>query len=193
MYSMKFFETIKCEDYEIFNLDFHKKRIANTVGLNINLEEYIYPPNAKLIKCKLIYDECGVTDVLYDVYVKKDVTSFQLVYDDNIKYNKKALLRDDLDALSEKREKSDEIIIVKNNLITDTSIANIAIYLDEEWITPKVALLEGTTRARYVENNMLKLKDITLEMLKNCTEFATLNAMIGFNIIEDFKIEGYKK
>jgi hypothetical protein len=29
--------------------------------------------------------------------------------------------------------------------------------------------------------------------LKNCTEFATLNAMIGFNIIEDFKIEGYKK
>ncbi|MBT4030221.1 MAG: branched-chain amino acid aminotransferase [Campylobacteraceae bacterium] len=193
MYSMKFFETIKCEDYEIFNLDFHKKRIANTVGLNINLEEYIYPPNAKLIKCKLIYDECGVTDVLYDVYVKKDVTSFQLVYDDNIKYNKKALLRDDLDALSEKREKSDEIIIVKNNLITDTSIANIAIYLDEEWITPKVALLEGTTRARYVENNMLKLKDITLEMLKNCTKFATLNAMIGFNIIEDFKIEGYKK
>jgi 4-amino-4-deoxychorismate lyase len=190
---MKFFETIKCEDYEIFNLDFHKKRIANTVGLNINLEEYIYPPNAKLIKCKLIYDECGVTDVLYDVYVKKDVTSFQLVYDDNIKYNKKALLRDDLDALSEKREKSDEIIIVKNNLITDTSIANIAIYLDEEWITPKVALLEGTTRARYVENNMLKLKDITLEMLKNCTKFATLNAMIGFNIIEDFKIEGYKK
>ncbi|MBT4179278.1 MAG: branched-chain amino acid aminotransferase [Campylobacteraceae bacterium] len=193
MYSMKFFETIKCEDYEIFNLDFHKKRIANTVGLNINLEEYIYPPNAKLIKCKLIYDECGVTDVLYDVYVKKDVTSFQLVYDDNIKYNKKALLRDDLDALSEKREKSDEIIIVKNNLITDTSIANIAIYLDEEWITPKVALLEGTTKARYVENNILKLKDITLEMLKNCTEFATLNAMIGFNIIEDFKIEGYKK
>ncbi|MBT3279912.1 MAG: branched-chain amino acid aminotransferase [Campylobacteraceae bacterium] len=193
MYSMKFFETIKCEDYEIFNLDFHKKRIANTVGLNINLEEYIYPPNAKLIKCKLIYDECGVTDVLYDVYVKKDVTSFQLVYDDNIKYNKKALLRDDLDALSEKRKKSDEIIIVKNNLITDTSIANIAIYLDEEWITPKVALLEGTTKARYVENNILKLKDITLEMLKNCTEFATLNAMIGFNIIEDFKIEGYKK
>ncbi|MBT7273439.1 MAG: branched-chain amino acid aminotransferase [Campylobacteraceae bacterium] len=193
MYSMKFFETIKCEDYEIFNLDFHKKRIANTVGLNINLEEYIYPPNAKLIKCKLIYDECGVTDVLYDVYVKKDVTSFQLVYDDNIKYNKKALLRDDLDALSEKRKKSDEIIIVKNNLITDTSIANIAIYLDEEWITPKVALLEGTTKARYVENNILKLKDITLEMLKNCTKFATLNAMIGFNIIEDFKIEGYKK
>ena len=38
---IKYFETIKCDDYEIFNLDYHNKRIANTIGLNLNLQEYI--------------------------------------------------------------------------------------------------------------------------------------------------------
>ena len=32
-----FFETIKCEDYEIFNLEYHQKRVAKTIGVNINL------------------------------------------------------------------------------------------------------------------------------------------------------------
>jgi 4-amino-4-deoxychorismate lyase len=36
MEEIKYFETIKCDDYEIFNLDYHNKRIANTIGLNIN-------------------------------------------------------------------------------------------------------------------------------------------------------------
>jgi 4-amino-4-deoxychorismate lyase len=34
-----YFETIKCEDFEIFNLEYHNKRVANTIGLNINLQE----------------------------------------------------------------------------------------------------------------------------------------------------------
>ena len=26
-----YFETIKCEDFEVFNLDFHNKRVARTI------------------------------------------------------------------------------------------------------------------------------------------------------------------
>ena len=49
----KYFETIKCDDYEVFNLSYHTKRIADTIAININLQDYIYPPTNKLIKCKI--------------------------------------------------------------------------------------------------------------------------------------------
>jgi len=188
---MIFFETIKCDDFEIFNLAYHKKRISDTIGLNISLEEYIYPLSNELLKCKVTYNQNGILDICYNTYTKKDITSFQLVYDDTIKYNKKLVDRTNINKLLELKNQADEIIIVKDNLITDTSIANIAIYLNNQWITPKKPLLKGTMRAWLIDNNHLKLEDITIDMLKSTTKIATLNAMVGFNIINNFTIKGY--
>jgi len=59
-----YFETIKCEDYEVHNLEYHKKRIANTIGKNIDIQEYIYPPNKDLLKCKLNYNQDEIFNYL---------------------------------------------------------------------------------------------------------------------------------
>lgn len=185
---IKYFETIKCDDYEVFHLDFHKKRIANTIGLNINLEEYIYPPSDKLLKCKVVYDESGIIDINYAQYFKKEIQSFKIVYDDTIEYNKKYLNREDIERIVSQKDDCDEVIIIKGGRVTDTSIANIAVFLDDQWFTPKQPLLYGTTRARLIEEGRLKQIDIDLTMLQKATKIATLNAMIGFNEIKDFKI-----
>ena len=110
-----------------FYLDYHQKRIAKTVGLNINLYDYIYPPTNELLKSKVIYDTNGILDIQYTKYIKKDIETFKLIYDNNITYNKKSMDRKELDNLYQQKQNADEIIIVKNDLITDTSIANIAI------------------------------------------------------------------
>lgn len=73
---MRYFETIKCIDYEVHNLNYHKQRISNTIGLNINLEEYIYPPSSDILKCKVIYDINGIIDIIFDKYQKKRDTKF---------------------------------------------------------------------------------------------------------------------
>ena len=86
MESIKYFETIKCEDFEVFNLDYHQKRVANTIGLNINLQEYINPISEELLRCKLIYDENGVVDVLYFPYKKREIKSFKIIFDNEIEY-----------------------------------------------------------------------------------------------------------
>jgi len=184
----KYFETIKCFDYEVFNLNYHKKRISNTIGLNINLEEYIYPPNEQLLKCKVIYSDIGIMDIEYSSYNKKNIKSFELVYNDDIQYSKKSINRICIDNIKN-NSKEDDIIIVKNNLITDTSIANIAIFLDNQWITPNTPLLIGTTRNRYIENNLLVTKDITVKMIQESKKIALLNAMIDFDIIEKYTIK----
>ncbi|KLD98971.1 aminotransferase class IV family protein [Aliarcobacter butzleri] len=189
MESIKYFETIKCEDFEVFNLDYHQKRVANTIGLNINLQEYINPISEELLRCKLIYDENGVVDVLYFPYKKREIKSFKIIFDNEIEYSKKYLNRVKLDELYEKRDDCDEVIIIKNEIVTDTTIANIAIFYKNSWITSKNCLLGGTTRARLLEEKKLLEKDITLDMLKNASKVALMNAMIGFDEIKDFKIK----
>jgi len=183
-----FFETIKCFDFEVYNLFYHKQRISRTIGINIQLEEYIYPPNDKLLKCKVIYDDSGILDIQYAEYNKKDISTFKLIYDDNIKYSKKYLNRDCIDKLK-KNITEDEIIIVKDGLITDTSIANIAILYNDIWITSKKPLLIGTSRNRYIDNNLIIPKDITVKMLKESKKIALLNAMIDFDILNNYTIK----
>jgi 4-amino-4-deoxychorismate lyase len=185
---MNYFETIKCNDNEIFHLDYHEKRIANTIGKNINLQDYIYPISDQLLKCKVLYNENEIIDVTFDTYVKRTIKMLKIIHDNAIEYNYKYENRNKLHFLLSKKEKADEIIIVKNNLVTDTTIANIAILINNQWYTPKKPLLEGTTRRRYLENLKIKEIDITIEMLKKATKIALLNAMIDFDIIEDYKL-----
>lgn len=184
-----YFETIRCEDYEVFNLEYHKQRIANTVAMNFNLQEYIYPPSSDLIKCKVLYNQEGILDISYTPYQKKEIKKFKIVYDDMIEYKYKASDRKNIENLYLQKETCDDIIIIKNNYITDTSIANIAIEIDEKWMTPKIPLLFGTTRARLLQTEQIIASHITIEDLKRAKRFALMNAMIDFDIINDFKIE----
>ena len=188
MKNEKYIETIKCNDYTIYNLEYHKKRMANTVGKNFALEEYIYPPNENLLKCKVLYDENEIVDIAYDIYKQRDINSFKLIENNDILYSKKSVDRDDINYLFSKKDLADEIIIVKNGLITDTSIANIAIWYNNSWITPKKPLLLGTTRERYIKDGIIKESDITIDMLKNTDKIAVLNAMVDFNILYNFDI-----
>ncbi len=186
---MTYFETIKCEDEEVFHLDYHQKRMAKTVGLNINLRDFIYPPNDKLLKCKVIYDESGILDILFSPYIQKEIKTFKIVIDNSIEYKYKATNRECLDGLSHKKDDdADEIIIVKNGLITDTSIANICIFESNHWITPRLPLLEGTCRNRLIDDGFIIQKDITISQLLNTKKIALMNAMISFTIIENFDI-----
>lgn len=165
--TINYFETIKCEDYEVFNLSYHNKRIAKTIARNFDLSEYISPLNEKLLRCKVIYNSDEIIDIKYFEYKKKEIKNFKIIKNDKIEYSKKYLNRDSLNKLFEQKESCDEIMIFKNSLLTDTSIANIAIFYDNSWITPKKPLLNGTTRQRYINSGFIKEADITLAMLKN--------------------------
>ena len=189
MEDIKYFETIRCEDFEIFNLEYHNKRVANTIGLNINLQEYIYPISNELLRCKVIYNKNEIIDVLYFPYKKREINSFKIIFDDKIEYSKKYIDREKLDEHFSNKEDCDEVIIVKNGIVTDTSIANIAIYYENTWITSKNCLLKGTTRDRLINDKILIEKDITVEMLKEATKIALMNAMIDFDIKEDYSLK----
>ena len=183
-----YFETICCHEGEVEHLLYHERRMAKTVGLNFNLGEYIYVPNDDWLKCKVIYSNEGISSIDFVPYSKREIQSFKFIFDDTIEYSKKSTNREVLNQLFLKRDKADEIIIVKKGLVTDTSIANIAMYDGTHWLTPKQPLLEGTTRARLLANEEIFERDITVEMLQDAKKIALLNAMIGMDVLTDYSL-----
>jgi len=182
-----YFETIKCFEEEVYNLTYHNKRIANTIGKNINLGEYIYPISAGLLKCKVIYSKDEIIDIKYSPYTPKDQKVFKLIEANNLNYKSKYLDRTAIDSLLKYKDSADDIIIIQDERITDTSIANIAIKKNNQWFTPTKALLEGTTRNRLIEEGFLKEHPITIKDLLEAESFAIMNAMIEFKEIKGFK------
>lgn len=184
----EFFETIRVNDAKHLNLRYHQKRYEDTlksfgVYKYENLESFFNAPKKGIYRCKIIYNLVGIVNIEYFEYKKRAINSLKLVYDDEIDYSFKYADRDKIDTLYKEKKECDDILIVKNGYITDTSIANIAFFKDGTWFTPKNILLHGTTRQRYIDEAKLIVKDIKVEDLDGFSKIALLNAMIDFDII----------
>jgi len=188
-----FLETIKAVDGEVLNIEYHQKRyesVLKSMGCDEfkNLSDHIEAPKWGVYKCRVVYNPHTIS-VTYDEYKKRDITTFKLIFNNDIEYSKKALLREDIDALYLQRDECDEILIIKNLLVSDTSIANIAFYDDNlgMWLTPKTPLLNGTTRQRLLDDGKIVEAEIKVHELRRFTKVALLNAMIGFDILERYE------
>lgn len=150
----------------------------------LDLAAHINVPDTALYRCRIVYDDTTL-EIEYIPYQKRAVRTLQAVEADQLSYALKYADRSALEDLFVQRGSSDDILIVQNGLITDTSIANIAFFDSQRWLTPRKPLLEGTTRARLLDTNKISLADISLEDLPKFTHFALMNAMIGFEEIKN--------
>ena len=183
----RYLETIKAIDGKIYNLSFHQERyegVLKSLGVTQfkRLQEYLNPPSHDMYRCRLVYTKDSI-EVTYHLYKKREIKSLKLVYENNIIYNQKNEDRKNIDLLFLNKENADDVLIIKNNLVTDTSVANVAFFDGSRWMTPAKPLLEGTTRARLLEEGKIFARDISMNDLKNYTNIALLNAMIDFDIL----------
>ncbi|MDH4944591.1 aminotransferase class IV family protein [Sulfurimonas sp. C5] len=186
----KYLETIKIYNQKVYNLEYHQKRVDTTIGQGkLELSSIIQPTQKELTRCRIVYDEEGKYTIEYFPYKKRNIHSLKLVFCDDIDYDKKYENREKLNELFGKKESCDDILIVKNGLVTDTSIANIAFFDGVNWLTPKTPLLEGTMRAKLLNEEKIYLADIPYQELNKFQKIALLNAMIDFDIITKEKIE----
>ena len=189
MNNIQYLETIKAVDGELFHLNYHQQRLNETLGnKKILLAEILKPPTSGLFRCRVVYNARNYR-VSYHPYEKRIVQKLKLVFDDTIEYSRKYYDRSPLERLLEKKSFCDDILIVKNRLITDTSIANIALQYKNEWLTPREPLLYGTTRARLLDEKKIFEDDIAVEDLKKFKQMALMNAMIDFDIIQNENIK----
>ena len=75
-------------------------------------------------------------------------------------------------------------MIVKNNLLTDTSTCNIALFNGQDWYTPERPLLKGVQRQYLLSKGLIKTKDIYISDLIKYNRIRLFNALIAFGEIE---------
>jgi len=195
--SLTCFETIKMEDGRLLNLVYHQQRVDYTrefFGFKEKLElkkSSFNLPQKGEFRIRIDYSKT-LESFTCKEFTCREFKEFKIVESD-IQYDYKYADRDKLNGL---KKDNKEIIIVKDGLLKDTTIANIALCIEGVWITPKTPLLLGTTRARLVESSFLICEDLTIKDLEKAEKFAIMNALIGFHIVKEAKIEfelGFKR
>ena len=183
----QYIESLRVVDGHICNLTYHQQRMNRTrlevfgqstpLLLNDILKNVKAPSG--LVKLRFIYDETGIHDMSCTPYKRKEIRSLHLVYDDNISYPYKSTDRSALNELKKQQGDCDEILIVRNNHLTDTSYTNIALYDGEQWFTPSTPLLCGTMRQRLLDCGLLQEREIMVSDIPNYQYISLFNAMIS--------------
>jgi len=191
---MQLFETIRITDGIAHNLTYHNDRLNRTrrelwsCDDTIDISDYLTDiPSTGLYRAKLIYDKNSLNTTYY-IYKAKIIHSISLL-EANVEYSYKYTDRDTLDTLLDSQTSSDEIIISVDGLLTDTTIANIALRQHGIWYTPAKPLLRGTTRARLLDEGQIIARDIRSEDIASYDGLALMNAMIGFVELNHIKIK----
>ncbi|PQA96565.1 4-amino-4-deoxychorismate lyase [Chryseobacterium piscicola] len=183
-----FIESIKVEDQKIFLADLHQKRINDTFSHfgksdSVDLQKifkHLDHNEDGLYKLRLIYDLEKKIRTQMIPYAIPEIHTFQLVENNIYDYSFKFEDRKELEKMKMK-SKCEEIIIVKNNHITDTSFSNLLFKKGKEWFTPTTYLLNGVQRQQLLKTKKIKETEITLQNLKDFSHFQLINAMNDFD------------
>lgn len=187
----RFIETICINDGVIENLSAHNERMNNTIRVHygssvmpVSLEDFITAEGCKgRIRCRVEYTS-AVEKVEYFPYSIREVKSLQLVNDDTVEYSFKYADRSVLDRNFALRGNADDVVIVRSGMLTDTSIANIALYKEGKWYTPKYPLLKGTRRAGLLAEGIIEEDIVMADSLHKYEKIRLFNAMISFGEVE---------
>jgi 4-amino-4-deoxychorismate lyase len=182
-----FIETICYENGRFQQLELHNERLNLTrnhfFGLqpNLQLELFLSIPEYlknKTVKCTVTY-RSDIIGIEYNLYKIRPVNSLQMVIGNEIDYAFKYSDRTKLNALYLLRNQCDDILIIKNGLITDTSYANIILRQDYKWYSPKNPLLKGTKLSNYLLEKRVTPALLRPEDLSSFSEARIINAMIS--------------
>lgn len=186
----RYIETIRIEKGRLRNIAYHDRRMNEArrevwgVDRSASLETYIdASPYEERTRCRVTYGR-DVESVEFFPYQIRPVHSLQLVRGGQIEYRRKRADRSELNALFACRGEADDVLIVRGGLLTDTSIANIALGDGTDWYTPASPLLEGTQRACLLDAGMIRPLDIHADDLSRFQKIRLFNAMIDFGEIE---------
>lgn len=184
-----FIETIRIEEGKAWNLSCHNARMNATRRHffgevpALELSNYIHTEEKRRTRCRVTYAK-DILCVEYFPYRMRPVQNLKLIQADHVDYTYKYADRSALDALFLQRGIADDVLISRNGLLTDTTIANIALWNGKEWHTPSSPLLKGTKRSELIHQGILVEKDIKVSELGAYQRICLFNAMLHFGEVE---------
>jgi 4-amino-4-deoxychorismate lyase len=133
-----------------------------------------------VVKCRVVYDHRSVFTE-FASYERKHISTLKLVHDNEVSYAHKSEDRQAILSLWEKRGECDDVLIVKNGWITDSSYSNIVFQYLDRWVTPDTCLLEGTMRQFLLDEGIILTERIKEADIGRYKSFKLINALLGWD------------
>ena len=186
-----FIEVIKVENGVFVNPQPHIDRIFRTTlhffskPLSVELNNNIIPAHLRtidVVKCRIVYGS-EIVSIGFEPYKMLTINSLALAEHNTIDYTYKYHNRDAINKLRALHSERDDILIIKNTFVTDTSFTNV-VFRDHagKLYTPKSTLLAGTKRNQLLKAGIIHEKEIKMSDIGSYVGLYMINAMID---IED--------
>ena len=178
-------ETIKLSGKKFSNLEHHQSRMNKArkelFGLTdeINLAAELKIPigiSDSTFKVRVIYSD-KIHDVEFHPYTMRNINSLQIVEANDIDYSYKYEDRSKLQKLLCKCT-ADDVLIIKNGFVTDTSYSNIVFSKGSKFFTPTTFLLNGTKRQKLLADGVIEETEITIGDLSKYEKIYLINSMM---------------
>ncbi len=190
-------ETIRTEKGKLLNISFHNERMVRSLygvfglrkepdlGKIIDVPEFA---SKGVYKCRVEYDQ-KIRKIEFLPYKINVIRSLKLVEDNTIEYAYKFTDRKRIEELAATRGEGDDILIIKDGMVTDTSYANVVFKdFNGNWVTPSTYLLPGTQRASLLQKGIINETRITYRDINKYIEVKLINAMIGLHDTEGIPV-----
>ncbi len=190
------FETIKVQNRQLQNIGCHNDRFNRTryelfgIRKQVKLEEIIKMPldlDDRVYKCRVIYSK-ELEKVEFEPYSPKNISLLKVVECNDIDYSFKYFDRSKINELYKQRGDCDDVLIVKNGYVTDTSYANIIFWDGKNWVTPSTPLLPGTKREKLINEKKIFEKEIKVKDLHFFKKARIINALIDLEDSNDIRV-----
>lgn len=181
-------ETIRIEDRQIINIHYHQERVNKSLQMigaqsrHLELEEHIIVPDeyaSGLVKCRILYG-AGEMNFDFKVYIKRKIEYLHLRDGSALHYSIKWANRDPINKLMFGLDSNKDILIIRDQRVTDTSYCNVAFLKDDTWYTPEKPLLEGTQRQYLIDKGKIVPAEILVSDLDQYSAIRLFNAMINW-------------
>jgi 4-amino-4-deoxychorismate lyase len=181
-------ESLKLKDGQIQNLKFHQDRLNRTMKelfphvQKIDLLKEISIPehcSSGIYKIRVLYGQT-IEKIEIEPYVFRIIQSLKIVQHERIDYHLKYTDRQILQNLFAQRGDCDDIIIIKNGFVTDSSAGNLLFFNGQKWETPTTPLLKGTKRQFLLDQGIISEKEIREEDIRSYLKVGIVNALIDF-------------
>lgn len=182
----------------LFNLEYHQQRLNRAMAerfpeaASINLSSAISIPeycSSGLFKVRVLYGP-QLEKVEIESYHFRTIQSLKVVHHESIDYHLKYTDRQILQQLFAQRGDCDDIIIVKEGLVTDAFAANLIFFNGAKWITPNSPLLKGTQRQALLDQGLISEQTIREDDIRTFFKVGLINALVS---LEDMPVIGVEK
>lgn len=186
------FETLCIDNGRICNAEWHCRRFETSYSsLYRHCPTYSLLDNTHIspeyrtggFRLRISYNESS-TKTEIEPYITKNITRLKVwavapSFDYSLKYTDRSILN----YLFSQRGDCDDVLIIKNGMVTDTSVCNIVFFDGQKWITPSTPLLCGTARARLLADGTIEERPIAVCDIHKFEAFRLINALRQFDTV----------